>query len=81
MMDINYHDNDKCDILVLNGIRATNLLCTCPVKTMPATTTKRCSVWTGHIDCGKGTLMLSFMSNDSCLPYCVIIVIISFISP
>jgi len=24
----------------------------------PATTTKRCSVWTGHVDCGKDTLML-----------------------
>ena len=33
-----------------------------PVKNMPATTTKRCPVWTGHdVDCGKD---MSFISND-----------------
>jgi len=31
---------------------------------MPATTTKRCSVWTGCVDCGKDTLMLSLMNDN-----------------
>jgi len=45
-------------------------------KNMPATSTKRSSAWTGHVDCGKDTLILSFMDNDCSLPYCAIIMIV-----
>jgi len=45
------------DILVLNWhLSIINL--PCPVKNMPAATTKRHSVWTGHADSGKDTLTI-----------------------
>ena len=50
---------------------------------MPATSTKRHSVRTGHIDCGKeDTLMLPFMNSDYLVLYFTvqfIIMIVSFI--
>lgn len=60
------------DILVLNWhLSITNLLCL--VTNMPVTTTNRCSVWTGHADSGKDTLILNKDYNYSSLPCCAVI--------